>query len=246
MNNLQTNILQKIKAGEIDMKPKWHHILKAGLLLSGVVLVTILATYLLSFVFYFLHQSGIVFAPGFGFRGLSFFVISSPWLLIGTCVSFLILLYFLVKQYSFSYQRPLLYSMLGVVVFSLLGSWLIQQTTMHRRLGEYMDRHEVPVFSPLYRGALNDRPEGVVVGAITELTETGFLLESDGSTIIEVVVTEQTRMRPGTQPTIGETIMVFGDKEGDLIKAFGLRPSDEKMIRTPEETRKQNNKNMRP
>ena len=239
MNNLKNNILNKIKAGEIDMKPKWHFVLQAGLLLSGVVIVALLAVYLMSFVIFFLRQSGIGFAPRFGFRGISFFVMSSPWLLIGISTAFLALLHFLVKRYSFSYQRPLLYSMIGVVVFVLLGSWFIQQTPMHQRISSFMERNEVPVFAPLYRGAKYERPEGLVVGVITEVTDTGFSLESDRDGEVSVIITDDTRMKPGTVPMRGEVVMVFGDRGGNTITAFGVRPQGGNRIKPPPRPRNQ-------
>ncbi len=223
MNNLQQNILNKIKNGELDMKPKWHFVLKAGLLLSGVVVATLLVVYLLSLAFFFMHQSGIIFAPEFGMRGIGLFLVSSPWLLIGMSIVFLTLLYFLVTQYSFSYHRPLLYSMIGVVVIALIGSGFVQQTTMHQRMGEFVGRHEVPVFSPLYREALNQRPEGVVVGVITEVNDNGFVIDSERDGTVGVSVTNDTRMKPGTKLIVGEVVMVFGDRQKDTIDAFGVR-----------------------
>lgn len=226
MNNLQNSILNKIKAGEVSMVPKWHFMLRAGLLLSGVILATLLSVYLLSFILFFLRQSGLMFAPGFGFHGISFFVMASPWLLISVTIVFLILLYFLVKQYAFSFKRPLLYSMIGVVVLSLLGAWLIGQTQTHQRLGQFMGQHHVPVFTPLYRDVLDRRPEGLMVGTITELTETGFYIETERDGLISITTSTDTRMRPGTELVAGKMVMVFGKRNGDRITAFGIRPYD--------------------
>ncbi len=223
MNNIQDNILKKIKAGEVDMKPKWHFMLRTGMLVFGVIVVALLSIYLLSFLFFFMNQSGLTQAFGFGFRGISFFVMSSPWLLIGASAGFLVLLYFLVKQYSFSYRRPLVYSMVGVVFLVLLGSWFIQTTMTHHKVGSFLERHEVPVFSPMYRGATQERPEGMTVGVVTELTDAGFLLESEQGEILTIVVTPETRMRPGAELVLGERAAVFGDRVENTITAFGVK-----------------------
>ena len=121
--------------------------------------------------------------------------------------------------------------MIGVVVFVLLGSWFIQQTPMHQRISSFMERNEVPMFALLYRGAKYERPEGLVVGVITEITDTGFSLESDREGEISVVITDDTRMKPWTVLAVGEVVMVFGDRDGDTITAFGVRPDNGKRMK---------------
>ena len=110
---------------------------------------------------------------------------------------------------------------------------------MHQRISSFMERNEVPVFAPLYRGAKYERPEGLVVGVITEVTDTGFSLESDRDGEVDVVITDDTRMKPGTVPVIGEAVMVFGDHDGDTITAFGVRPQSGNRIKPPFRLRNQ-------
>lgn len=225
--------MEKIKAGEIDMKPRWRFLLHTTLLLFGVIMATLLAIYFLSFVFFALRQSSIMFAPSFGFRGISFLVMSSPWLLIGTSAIFLALLYFLVLQYSFSYQRPLIYSMIAVTLVALSGSWLIQQTPMHERMGSFIERNNVPVLRPLYHDILENHPEGMLIGNISELTENGFLLLSDQNEEVEIIITNITRMKPDIQLQDGEKVMVFGERDGNKLEAFGIRPYDNDSLYPP-------------
>ena len=147
MNTFKQDILKKITAGEVEMKPRWYFILQSLLLIVGVITATLVAVYLLSFVSFTLRQSGVGFIPLYGFRGVSQFVMSSPWLLIFFTGTFLSLLYLLVSRYSFSYKRPHLYSMIGVVVFVLLASFAIEQTVMHQRISQYSERHHLPLLA---------------------------------------------------------------------------------------------------
>lgn len=50
MNNLTQNILKKIKEGEVTMQPRWHFVLRTALMICGVVLASLIAVYLFSFV----------------------------------------------------------------------------------------------------------------------------------------------------------------------------------------------------
>lgn len=225
MKNLQNNILKKIKSGELDMKPRWHFALKGLLLVLGVVLVTLIGIYLLSFVMFTLRQSGVGFIPLYGFRGLSQFVMSSPWLLIALAGAFVVLLQILVSKYSFSYRRPLLYSMIGVVLLVLISSYAIEQTVMHQRLQQFSEQHNVPVFTPMYRGIQENRPDNIIFGTITDVTETGFVIDSDRGETLTIVVTNDTKQRPGTSYEPEGTISVFGERVGDTVTAIGIRPA---------------------
>jgi hypothetical protein len=144
MNNLQKDILNKIKTGEIHMKPKWHFVLKGALWLTATIAVALMAVYLLSFVFFLMRESGLLFAPLFGWAGVVLFVVSSPWILIGVVGVFLGVLYLLVSHYSFSYQKPLVYSMIGSVLLVIALSSFIQATSFHGRAGDFVARPRVP------------------------------------------------------------------------------------------------------
>ncbi|MEZ4200317.1 MAG: hypothetical protein R3B69_01825 [Candidatus Paceibacterota bacterium] len=164
MNTIKENLIKKIQAGEITMVPRWQFVLRATLGVLGVLIVAVLAVYFLSFVLFTLNQSGLLFAPMFGWSGVMLFVMASPWFIILLTGLFLVVLYILVSQYAFSYRQPLVYSLVGVVLVVVAVASLIHQSNMHERMRGFMERHEVPGMSPLYRGSLDERPEGVVAG----------------------------------------------------------------------------------
>lgn len=224
MKNIHDTILKKIHDGDVDMKPRWYFVLRSVLAITGVVLTALLTVYLFSFIFFFLDQSGVLFAPAFGFRGISFFVMSSPWILIGVSVVFVLLLFVFTTHYTFSYRRPLAYSFIAIVALALLGSYLIDRTTMHARLGSYMEREGVPVLGPLYRGAVHELPPGVHAGVIVEVTDIGFVLQTEEGSKVDVHVTEDTRSPRDMQFEVNNHVFVFGDEMAGAIEAFGVRP----------------------
>lgn len=226
MDNLQKKILDKIKAGEIDMKPRWHFLLMSSLYVVGTSLLALIVVYLLSFVVYILHQNGVWFAPSFGFRGLSIFIISSPWLLIGLTLLFLLLLYTLVRHYSFSYKQPLLYSMLAVVLLVLLGSFTMHQANIHERFEVFSERHNVPGFAPLYRAAQNEKPNNVTLGTVEKNIENGLILKTMTNETLSVAIDGNTKQKPGEVFNPGDKVIVFGNRVGDTINALGIRPID--------------------
>jgi len=228
MNNIQKNILDKIKTGEVDMKPRWHFVLKSVLLVFSVVTVILVGIYLLSFILFTLRQSGVGFVPLYGLRGISVFVMNSPWLLIFSTVVSLVALQLLVRTYSFSYRQPLVYSMIGIIIFVLLGSYAIGQTQMHQQFQTFTQERKVPVFGALYKRIEENRPENIIFGTITELTADGFILQSPRKGTLEIIISKETRQKRSVVYDIGKKVVVFGDRDEDVVFALGVRvaPAD--------------------
>lgn len=227
MTDLKNNIIEKIRAGQVAMKPRWHFMLETAMWVAALLVVAMIAVYLLSFVFFVLYQSGVWVAPIFGWSGLLFFVVSSPWLLITLVAFFLLLLYLLVTHFSFSYQKPLVYSLLGTVLFVIGVSSFIQYLMIHELMQEFSQRHQLPGFAPLYKGAMEGRPEGMLVGTIIEMTQTGFVLKTDKDEMVDIVVSKKTRQPINIQYEVGSQVTVFGKKQDDMLEAFGVRLQDQ-------------------
>ncbi len=228
MNDFKEKLIKKIQSGEIDMKPKWHFVLKTILLISGIVLSALLAIYLLSFIFFTLHRSGLIFAPGYGMRGLGIFITASPWLLIVLAIIFLTTLYILVKKYSFSYKRPLLYSMIGVLFLVSLASFALERTQMHDRIQSFAEKTNLPGISPFYRSTLGQTPEGVTLGTIEEITDTGFVITNNEGKKITIITDSKTRQKPGSSYSKGDQLLIYGKKSSeDTINAYGIRKVDD-------------------
>ena len=223
MNNLQQNILDKIKAGEIGMKPKWHFMLRGLLWVVATLMVALIVVYLLSFVMFALRESGLMFAPLFGWTGIVLFIVSSPWILIATSGVFLVVLYMLVSRYSFSYQKPLVYSMIGLVLLVIALSSLIQATNFHGRAGDFATRHGVPGLAPMYRD-IGQRPaRDITRGTVSELTDTTFMLTTENGDRYTVELTKRTKLPRASKLADGNVVYVFGPKEEERINAFGVR-----------------------
>lgn len=205
------------------MVPRWQFVLKAVLFGVSVLIVALIAVYLLSFVLFVLHETGIWFAPGFGLPGIFFFVIASPWMLISLVGIFLLILYFLVAHYSFSYRKPLVYSLIGVVLFVIAVSSLIQYTTVHKRINAFVERHEIPGLAPLYRGLTKERPGSMVVGTVEAIDKTEIKVVTERAGVVEVELSSRTKLPPNKSIEIGDEVMVFGNFQGDDLIAFGVR-----------------------
>jgi hypothetical protein len=225
MNELKDAVLKKIQEGKVHMQPRWHFVLRTVLYAVGTALAALVAVYLMSFVLFILHRTGLLFAPGLGVRGLTFFITASPWLLFGLVGVFLFVLYLLVRHYAFSYRRPLVYSIVGVALFAGIGASAIYAMEVHERIEAFAERNKVPGMAPMYRAFGNKHPDGVTLGVITERIDSGFMMETGVDEEVRVLVNERTKVpRRMSRYDIDDAVLVFGDREGDTITAFGIRP----------------------
>jgi hypothetical protein len=224
MDTCKENILKKINTGEIDMKPRWYFVLQTTLLLVSLIIVSLVAIYFFSFILFFLEQTGLLFAPLFGLRGLGLFLISSPWFLISLVIVFLSLLYILVSRYSFSYRKPVIYSLLAIVLVVIVMSAFIKVTLVHEKVRVFVERHQVPGFAPLYQVEENERPAGMVSGLITGIIPgEGFIILNDYGEFMTVYVSPVTKQPQGYNYLINDKIVAFGDRHNNTLQAFGVQ-----------------------
>jgi hypothetical protein len=223
MNALKENILAKIKSGELDMKPKWFFVGKSLLNLIGITIIFILAVYFLSFILFILRETGVMFIPGMGLHGFMYFITASPWLLVLLVGLFLGVLYVLVTKFSFSYRRPLVYSLVGIVLFVIVMAATLHELGMHRRLQTFVERHEVPGMMPLYKGS-RERREEITFGKILRVDTTSFVLQSDDAVEFVVQFGDETKLSRAVQLVPGAQVVVFGVTNGSSITAFGIAP----------------------
>lgn len=222
-NNIKKDVLSRIKSKEVLMRPRWHFILKSALFVSGIGILLLTLIYLMSFVLFVLRESGVLFVPVFGIRGMFTFVFSSPWILVLLATIFIVVLEILVQKYSFAYKKPLLYSVIGVVLVSLLGTGIMAKTLVHERLQQSADRGSLPLIGEMYRAYDREGNQKVHVGTVEELTEQGLVIRDKHGETYEVFVNDRTRVWRDRKFTIGDEIIVLGEKSETTIEARGIR-----------------------
>ncbi len=231
MNNdkhtsIRNALLARIQEGKILMRPRWHFVLKAALMLLGAIILGLAVLYVGSFAFFALRESGVAYAPAFGFSGVRAFILSLPWILILCALLFAFLLEILVRTYSFAYKKPLLYSVGGIVVVALMGSYILARIGIHERLERFAESGGIPVAKFLYRDFAHPRLMKIHPGSLVTTTPEGFVLLTPHGETFTVRVTPQTKFPEGFEAYEGTKVVIFGEKEGMFIEAQGVRPID--------------------
>lgn len=206
------------------MRPRWHFMLKAALTLTGSAIVLLAVLYLASFIIFILRQTGIWFAPGFGPRGWYAFLVSLPWILIFAVLTFIVILEILVRRYAFTYRRPMLYSVLGILFFTLAGGFVVAQTSLHGKLFRYTEEKRPPLITPFYRGNFEPRiHRNIHRGRVMSVHGGGFMIRNRPGEVLGVDIASTTKLLPGPGFLEGDEVVIFGPKKAGKINAFGVR-----------------------
>jgi len=232
MISMKEKMLAKINTGEVKMMPRWYFVLRGLLWASLGVVLFLVAIYVLSFFLFFLRETGLWFAPGFGLEGLMLFVVSSPWILVAAVGGFVLVLYLLVRSYAFSYKKPLVYSMIGIVLAVIGIASVLQSVGFHDRTRDFAETHRVPGLAPLYRSLDEKPPKDVTKGEVILVTSTALQIATREGNIV-VHISDTTKM-PKTAVTVGERVEVFGPNVNGFIEAFGIRKAGDPPPPPPE------------
>ena len=226
--SLAGSILEKIKSGETHMRPRWHFVLRAFLLALGALILLLALLYLASFIVFVLRETGILFVPSFGLRGVGVFLFALPWFLILLAVLFVLVLEVLVRNYSFAYRKPLLYSVGTIVVFVISGGAVVAHLGFHEGMARFAKERRIPVADGFYRSFEHRLHDQVFPGTITAFSDDGFHLRDIHDEEFDIIVTSDTRFPFGVDFEQGDKVVVFGDRKGSsTAEEAGVRRIDE-------------------
>ena len=224
---LTNKVIDKIQCDQIKIRPKIYFVLRITLVALTTLFVVLFILYLVSFIIFNLRASGVWFLPGFGFPALGVFFISLPWFLILIALILIIVLELLVKHFRFAYRRPILYSILGIIIFTLLGSFAISKTHLHSDLFWKAREGKLSVVGGFYRGFGASKLSNVHCGMVSDTIDNGFYLETVKGEILTVIVTSTTRFPPKIVIKKDDKIIVMGKRDNGMVKAFGIRIIDD-------------------
>jgi len=229
ITQLKKNVLEAIRSKNVSMRPKWHFLLRAMLLVTGIIITFLSAVFLISLAVFALRSNGVWFAPMFGPRGVGLFLFAVPWIVVIASFVFIGVMELLVTHFAFAYRRPLLYSLLLIVAVVLLGSAAVARTSFHGKLSERARTDRLPLAGPLYERFGNQRPKSVFKGVIVSATKNEMILKDSTDDEHVIIWTTKTHVAPEWLPEVGEQVVVFGEgaPDGSTINAFGIHPIPE-------------------
>lgn len=234
VKNIKDNILSAIESGKVSMKPRWYFIVKGILLVVGTLFAFLSLVYLISFIFFILKQTGLWFVPGFGFGLMREILFDFPWLLVFMAVLLIVLLQFLVKKYSFSYGRPLIYSVVLVVCLVMLLGFAVSITSIHANFFLQAQNNNLPAASKFYKQyGFMPKSGNLVTGEIIENVEDGYSIHTPQDETLLILVTPETKLPYGKDFQIGDKLVVIGKRKGLMVTAYGVREVKDSALLIP-------------
>ncbi|HOK17614.1 MAG TPA: hypothetical protein PL164_02610 [Candidatus Paceibacterota bacterium] len=224
----KSTALEKIKSGKVKMHSKLYFVLKTLLWAIGAVLIFIASVYLVNLLFLVLHKSGLWLLPTFGPKGMKVFLSNFPWILLLIVLIFVALLEILIRRFSVAYKRPMIYSILAILVLISLIGFLIQKSSFNEHILKQVEKGHLPITNRFYNRYGMQRPENVYFGVVIKINnDKSFFIKEDNGTLRKVEILSSTYFPQKINIKEGDYIMVMGRMINGIIRAEGIRKIDD-------------------
>lgn len=211
---MMNKIMNIIKQENISMRSRYYFVARSSMWALAAVLVFASIVYLLSLIFFIWNDHALGTIALFGSKGIGLMLFSMPWMLILATIALVITLELLAAKFSFVYKRPLVYSLLILLVVLIAVSSLVARTAMHDRIAGPMHRHY----------AEQRYKENMYIGIIVSVRDNSATLKTRSGATIHVNITNSTRIPRHFELKTGEKVMVIIDDKSDSNEALGIRP----------------------
>lgn len=230
-NNIQEKVLEKIHAGDVAMHSPAYFFFRTLLIGTAAVIVLTASFFILSFVFFSVHESGVRYLLEFSEQGLLTFVTLFPWLALLISLALLIVLEAILRNFKFGYRFPLLRIFLWLIILGAVGSTLLNLTPLHSYLLSAADNDQLPFIGSWYEQVHDShQAQGVYRGDVTAIAEASFVISyndtdrdsDDGAwNIIPPTGFDLTQL------SIGDKVYVAGHLRNGIVYAYGIHPVSE-------------------
>ncbi len=222
--NLKDEVLNKIRTGNVQMKPKAYFVFKILLVAFVAALMVIVAAWIVSFIVFSLRVSERVVLLGFGWRGIESFFWLFPWRLFLIEIVLIVLLNWLLHHFRFSYRSPLLYSLTGGILLSGVIAIVMNSGSLQENLFQRYQQNNLPLIGGMYEKIMkpDDKPE-ILRGMIVDIQHDSLLIKNtdEETALIKVLLPEAAMLNQIFN--VGDEVFVAGDLVEDTLHAYGIK-----------------------
>jgi hypothetical protein len=223
-NEKNKSILEKIRSGQIKKRPQWYFVINKVLNILALIVIGLVAIYLVSFLIYVFRLNGLPVIFGLGFAGVGIFFRSFPWLVFVIIGVLIIGLEYLVAKISFAYKRPLIYSLIVILIISIFSGYLLAGSQLHPKLMRKAINRNLPIGNQFYRGYGLRNLDNIYIGTVEQVRNNGYQVSLRDGEIATVKIGNFTHKPMYLKINIGDQIVIFGEKNDNFIKAEALKP----------------------
>ncbi|MFI5260654.1 MAG: hypothetical protein ACHQU0_02575 [Candidatus Paceibacteria bacterium] len=224
--DIQKNVLEKIHAGGVAMHSRTYFVLRTALLGLFALAVLAISFFVLSFVFFSVHESGMRYLLEFNEHGLVIFVSLFPWIPLILFVALLVALEVILRRFEFTSKLPLLRIFLWILIIGIAGSTILGFTPLHASLLGRADNDQLPILGPWYEGIRDShQTEGVYRGDVTAIEDADFVISHNDTDRDSDEGSWTIAPPPGFdlhQLSVGEKVYVAGRLRNGTVYAYGV------------------------
>jgi len=228
-HTLKEKILSTINAKGLSMHPKYYFWLRVAAITVVSVAALLISVFIFNFILFSIRLNSHDAFLSFGPRGWGAFLYFFPWELLTLEVVLVGLLLWLLRQFRFGYQSPLLYMLLGLFIITFAAGLMLDRTTgiNERFLRDADNRRLPPPFNEFYGHARRVPPPGSGVCTCTIVSINGSTLivsnPRASSTQLTAILPPNDARATSSNLKVGDTVFIAGERHDETINVFGLR-----------------------
>jgi hypothetical protein len=224
---ISEKVISEIGKRGIKMKPKLYFIIKSLLFIGSIFLLSLFVLYLGSLIVFVLKVNNIFYFHGMGFHAIRSVILSFPWYLVFLAVALIISIEIISKRFSFIYRKPLIYSLITIIILTSIGSFLIEKSSVHQYFFNLAKHEKLPVAGKMYRNLGNIDIENTYFGKALKKEGGNWIIELDSGEKVFLIINEQSiGRRIYLEIKEGSEVMVIGEMKNGLIDVFAFRRID--------------------
>ena len=228
MNTLKDTILNIVEHKKIQMIPRWKFILYSSFGIIGFLFSFLSLLFVVSLILFLLLKYGFMYLPFFGVGAILHILTGVPAVLGILGIILAVLTEILGRQYAFSFRKPLLTTLLWIILSALVIGFLVSISPFHNAMRSFAKSHHIDGFRDIYeRPTFNEGLDGRVVirGEVLATTTTSVTLSLFNNVERTVYATTTGDTFPNL--VIGDDIVVFGILTNNKIEVMKIRISPE-------------------
>lgn len=223
--SISRRVSDAIRQGDIKMHSRSYFWAKGMLFFGVLVLLVSLILYLGSLLVFVLRANSILVLPGLGLYGLRAILLSFPWFILALTVVLVGILEWTAKRFAVVYRRPLIYSLLIIMVLAVTGSILMENLSFHRFVSGLAKERQLPAVGRMYRHLSDLEMDNVYFGVISEKEVDHWKLKlNDGSEIVLDLENLVQGRRLQDRLAVGSEVVVIGEEvRPDVVSVVRFR-----------------------
>ena len=180
-NNLQNNILEKIKTGEVKMTSKQFFFMKWFTMGITSLFFLIFATYIFAYVIFLFSDNGLMIIPFDTESNILKFIIEIPWTLVFLGLISVFIFSITSKNFYKIYKKPFLTFFFSILMVIVLSHLILLETGTMKQLKEQAYSagiHLVPTKLLQFRSS---QTSSIFIGIVTATTSNSIIISDRNS-----------------------------------------------------------------